>query len=58
MIVDKPEYQAYRIINECRQVGICEKCNSSLIRKYFFQFWGKKKCINENCKTKNDKRNK
>lgn len=39
-----------RVINETRQVGICPKCNSSLIRKYWIYLWGKKHCINIECK--------
>jgi hypothetical protein len=38
-----------RVINETRQVAICPKCKSSMIRKYWIYFFGKKKCINKNC---------
>lgn len=44
-----------KLINETRQVGICEKCGSSLIRKYWIYLWGKKYCINKECN--NNKKN-
>jgi len=40
-----------KITNESRQVGICNNCHSSVIRKGKFWFFGigKKECINEYC---------
>ena len=39
-----------RITNESLQVGICEKCGSSLVRKYLLAFWMPKFCLNKKCK--------
>jgi len=39
-----------KITNETRQVGICKKCGSSLIYKYWIYLWGKTSCINKECK--------
>jgi len=47
--IQKPKMPLSRVINETRQVAICPKCNSSMIRKYWVYLFGKKKCINKNC---------
>ncbi len=38
-----------KVINETRQISICPKCNSNMIRKYWIYFFGKQFCINKEC---------
>lgn len=44
-----PKMPLSRVINETRQVAICPKCRSSMVREYYLYFFGKKKCINKKC---------
>lgn len=53
--MEKPKMPLSKIINETRQVGICNLCNSSFIRKYWISFYGKKNCINPDCESNNSK---
>jgi hypothetical protein len=48
-----PEFSLDRVINETRQVAICPKCKSSMIRKYYLYIFGKKTCINKECNYEN-----
>lgn len=48
-MIIKPKMPLDKVINETRQVGICPNCNSSLIRKYYIYFYGRKFCINKKC---------
>ncbi len=49
MSTNIPNIPLTRVINETRQVSICAKCGSSMIRKYWIYFFGKRKCINKQC---------
>lgn len=44
-----PKMPFDKVINETRQVSICPKCKSSMIRKFYIYIYGKKKCINKQC---------
>lgn len=48
--MEKPKIPLTKIINETRQVGLCKKCGSSLVRKYLLDFWSKPFCLNKYCK--------
>ena len=47
---ETPKMPLDKIINETRQVGVCSKCGSSLVRKYLLAFWTPVYCLNKNCK--------